>query len=277
MSRAIAAQHGRFGRACLYEMNRPLATHAHREGHLVFYLSGETPRLMVSGQTIRLDSATAVAVNSLQPHNISFDNNNQGTLMLVLYINPIWFLEMGRGSERALRFGRSSIRVNKRIDGLVRFVSNLLSDGDHHDLFNKKLHQLTQASYEQSWEQQQGSAVEKGVAPWDRVRDHRVRKSIQLMKERVGDDVALDSIASEAGLSRPHFYKLFRENVGITPNVYLNTLRMEMAIDRLITTDEPVTSIGLDLGFASQASFTRFFGSNVGIPPTDYRRVAYVS
>ena len=32
---------------------------------------------------------------------------------------------------------------------------------------------------------------------------------------------------------------------------------------------------GLDLGFASQASFTRFFTSNVGIPPTDYRRVAH--
>jgi AraC-like DNA-binding protein len=96
------------------------------------------------------------------------------------------------------------------------------------------------------------------------------------MKERLGDELDLDGIASEAGLSRPHFYKLFRENVGITPNVYLNTLRMELAIDRLVKTDEPVTSIGLDLGFASQASFTRFFGANAGIPPTDYRRVAHV-
>jgi len=63
--------------------------------------------------------------------------------------------------------------------------------------------------------------------------------------------------------------------MGITPNLYLNTLRAEHAIDDLMTTSKSVTDIGLDLGFASQASFTRFFTSNVGIPPTDYRRVAH--
>jgi AraC-like DNA-binding protein len=85
----------------------------------------------------------------------------------------------------------------------------------------------------------------------------------------------LDTIARDVGLSRPHFYKLFRQHVGLTPNVYLNTLRMEAAISRLTTTSDAVTTIGLDLGFASQASFTRFFVSNVGIAPTDYRRTTH--
>ena len=49
---------------------------------------------------------------------------------------------------------------------------------------------------------------------------------------------------------------------------------MEAAIDRLTGTADPVTAIGLDLGFASQASFTRFFTTNVGVPPSDYRRAA---
>lgn len=60
----------------------------------------------------------------------------------------------------------------------------------------------------------------------------------------------------------------------MTPNIYLNTLRMETAIERLTGSNDPVTSIGLDLGFASQASFTRFFATNVGVPPSDYRRAA---
>jgi AraC-like DNA-binding protein len=51
---------------------------------------------------------------------------------------------------------------------------------------------------------------------------------------------------------------------------------MEAAIGRLTTTGDAVTTIGLDLGFASQASFTRFFVSNVGIAPTDYRRTAHL-
>ena len=52
---------------------------------------------------------------------------------------------------------------------------------------------------------------------------------------------------------------------------------MERAIDSLTGTDKSVTDIGFDLGFSSQASFTRFFTANVGIAPTDYRRVAHLS
>ena len=47
------------------------------------------------------------------------------------------------------------------------------------------------------------------------MRDFRVRTSVRLMQDRVGDHVALDEIARESGLSRPHFYKLFREQVGV--------------------------------------------------------------
>jgi AraC-like DNA-binding protein len=51
---------------------------------------------------------------------------------------------------------------------------------------------------------------------------------------------------------------------------------MERAIDCLTATDQSVTDIGYDLGFSSQSAFTRFFCSNVGLAPSDYRRVAHV-
>ena len=88
-------------------------------------------------------------------------------------------------------------------------------------------------------------------------------------------DWMIDDVAREAGLSRPHFYKLFRRQTGITPNLYLNTLRMERAIESLTETGRTVTEIGYDLGFSSQSGFTRFFASNVGMAPSDYRRVAH--
>ena len=37
-----------------------------------------------------------------------------------------------------------------------------------------------------------------------------------------------------------------------------------------------VADIGYDLGFSSQSGFTRFFAANVGMAPTQYRRVAHV-
>ena len=96
------------------------------------------------------------------------------------------------------------------------------------------------------------------------------------MSEQLGSEIALDEVARGAGLSRPHFYKLFRRQIGVTPNIYLNTLRMERAVQRLGQTDQSITEIGDELGFSCQSVFTRFFSSHVGMAPTDYRRAVQV-
>lgn len=281
MSTALAVYHGPFGRAALYNINRPMATHAHREGHLTFLVQGTPSVVTASGIPCLIDAGTAGTVNPWQPHSFCPGDPEHGTLFLVLYIKPIWFLEVGRSAQGALRFGRDRVAVTPQIHRLVHLVSALLLENVHSDLFDGYLYELTRECYDQTWQwSPEASPFEtepmSPIQQWTGIRDYRVRNSMRLMNERIHEDTELDEIARDAGLSRPHFYKLFREQAGITPNVYLNTLRMENAIELLTKTQKPITSIGLDLGFASQASFTRFFTSNVGIPPTDYRRVASV-
>lgn len=275
MSHAIAVYHGRFGRATLYNLNHGLATHAHREGHLTFYVQGKPSSMTVHDDPYALDRATAVAVNPWEPHAFHAGDLEQGTLFLVLYIKPIWFLETARNAQSWLRFGRNRIEMTSQIDRSVHLVVSLLLEGDETDLFDGYLYELTQECFDQSWQWTPDGAPQVDCAsPFT---DFRVRKSMRLMSEKLGEEFELDDVARESGLSRPHFYKLFRKQTGITPNLFLNTLRMERAIDRLTATDTSVTHIGFDLGFSSQASFTRFFTSNVGIAPSDYRRVAHLA
>ncbi len=56
MSTAISVYHGAFGRAALYHLDRPLTMHAHREGHLVFYVDASTAVLTVNGVAQRCDA-----------------------------------------------------------------------------------------------------------------------------------------------------------------------------------------------------------------------------
>jgi AraC-like DNA-binding protein len=106
--------------------------------------------------------------------------------------------------------------------------------------------------------------------------DFRVRKSIVLMSEKLGSEIELDEVARDAGLSRPHFYKLFRRQTGVTAEIYLNTRawsapsadRPDRPIDHRDRLDE--------LGFSCQSVFTRFFSSHVGHGATDYRRAVQV-
>ena len=84
-----------------------------------------------------------------------------------------------------------------------------------------ELRSLIDACHEESWRQADASPEGHAGAA---VTDFRVRKSIRLLAEGVGAEIELDAIAREAGLSRPHFYKLFRTQTGVTPHLYVNTL-----------------------------------------------------
>lgn len=273
MARAISVHHGSFGRATLYELDKPLITHAHREGHLIFYLGGSEGRLRVGDQDVRLNRDNAIAISPWEPHSFDLADESQQSYVLTLYIKPLWFLENSRSAEFALSFGTPSISLTPAIELWVGRLTSLLLDDEPSDRFDGFLFETTTQCFDQSWRAIEQRPLLHNVQR--KFNDFRVRRSLRVMQESYTEDTAMDELAREVGLSRPHFFKLFKMQMGITPNLYLNTLRAEHAIDDLMTTNKSVTDIGLDLGFASQASFTRFFTSNVGIPPTDYRRVAH--
>lgn len=270
MSEAVAVLHGTFGRACLYAMDRTMVSHAHREGHLLFHVQGSPSEVYVDGCAIPLGPRQAVAVNPWQAHYYHQPVRGGQTLALVLYIRPAWFRNAIGNRASALRFGQAAIEVSKDLARLIDVGAMLDRDQDD-PAINDWLLTLTEYCFDQSW---RGSdAIERFAG----VHDFRLRKAIQILKQRVCEPVELDSVAREAGLSRPHFYKLFHQQVGVTPNIYLNSLRMERAIERLTATTEAVAAIGLDLGFSSQASFSRFFIANGVVPPSTYRRSAQIA
>lgn len=275
MSDAIAVFHGAFGRVCLYSMDRAMAPHGHREGHLLFHVQGPPAGLVVDGRLHPLSPGQAVAVSPWQTHYYTPLDGRAPTLALVLYIRPGWFLDAARRATATLRFGRAGIEVTDPLARLACSVANdMLAEDAADPRVEDRLCALTQAAFDQSWQwTEQGHDFAGPTLPQ---RDYRIRNALRILQERLGDTLELDGVAREVGLSRPHFYKLFRAQVGVTPNIYLNTLRMERAIERLAETGAAVSEIGLDLGFSSQASFSRFFIANGVVPPSAYRRSVHV-
>ncbi len=273
MSRAIAVFHGGFGRATIYQLNRPYNVHAHREGHLIFQLGGADGSINVTERCCPLTSASFVAVSPWEPHNFVPRDLDEGSLFFVLYVNPEWFARGAIGDVASIRFGRQLTYRTAAIDLQIRRTAAMVYASHALNTLDQELRGLIDACYSETW-RRVGELSERRV--FDGVIDFRVRKSIRLMQEGLGADIQLDNVARESGLSRPHFYKLFRTQTGVTPNLYLNTLLMERAIDTLVKTEQPVTDIGFDLGFSSQSGFTRFFAANVGMAPTDYRRAVHM-
>lgn len=273
MSHAIAVSHGEFGRAALYKLNKPIITHAHREGHLIFYIDGTPNTVTVSDEEHPNNPEFATAVSPWAPHSYNQVENGE-TICLTLYIKPMWFLENSVSAEYALNFGSTRLRITPAISDLIKRLTAHLLDEEVHSQFDNLLYCLTRECFDWSWKTTNATQM---CNVSGRFSDFRVRKSLRVMQERMTEDVEMEELARTVGLSRPHFFKLFKQQLGVTPSVYMNTLRSEQAIDDLLTTEKTVTDIAFDLGFSSQASFTRFFSSNVGIAPSEYRRVAHVS
>jgi AraC-like DNA-binding protein len=272
MSRALAVFHGHFGRATVYQLNRPFNVHAHREGHLIFHVGGTPGCVEVVDRPCPVAPETVVAVNPWEPHNFLPADLHEGALFLVLYVKAEWFAPNAVGGRR-LRFGKTRFERTAALDILVRRAAAMVCGAPSLEGLDLELRQLIEACHEESWRQVEPPRGERADAA---VTDFRVRKSIRLMAENLGSEIELDAIARESGLSRPHFYKLFRTQTGVTPHLYINTLMMEKALDALVSTESAIADIGFDLGFSSQSGFTRFFAGNVGMAPTDYRRAAKV-
>ena len=88
MSRALAVFHGHFGRATVYQLNRPFNVHAHREGHLIFHVGGTPGCIEVLDHPWPLREDTVVAVNPWEPHNFLPNDLGDGALFFVLTSTP---------------------------------------------------------------------------------------------------------------------------------------------------------------------------------------------
>lgn len=115
-----------------------------------------------------------------------------------------------------------------------------------------------------------------GVALWrgSRFTDTRIRKALGLLRARPNKDVNIDDLASQVGLSRSRFYDLFQLCTGRSPRSYLDLLCVESAIAKLSSGRARIADVSAELGFSAQSNFTRFFLNQVGVPPSEYRRVA---
>ncbi|WJR80213.1 AraC family transcriptional regulator [Bradyrhizobium sp. NP1] len=106
--------------------------------------------------------------------------------------------------------------------------------------------------------------------------DFRIRKVVDHISRAPADAQSVAAWIDVAGLSRQHFFQLFREYIGVTPRLYANSIRLERALDRLSRSTTPIHQLSQSLGFRAPSHFTRFFVDNFGSTPRAYRRGSYV-
>lgn len=115
------------------------------------------------------------------------------------------------------------------------------------------------------------SAPSAGVRNPGAISDRRLERVLGFMEQNYAENLSLAELAREAGVSRFHFVRLFKECTGLTPHSYLIRLRMNAGAALLGDTDLGVQEIALMCGYASAAHFTAAFQRHYSLSPSAHR------
>jgi len=277
MSKAIKIFQGAFGRVSLLDMSKPLVTHAHHHCHALIKVSGVDSFFSVKGRRQPLTDDSVVLVNAWEPHAYDHTPSGEGRcILLALYLETAWLGQVLRSltvSRHPRFFPQPCATLPPGARRLTNALASemLVSQEIPADILEGKIFDLFMATAEHNSSLRDYSTLFSSLQA--NTMDPRIRRAVFRMRQNLHHGENLAQLAAESGLSRAHFFELFRRSTNLTPAVYANALRVETAIGALCNPDTRICDISYDIGFSAPGHFTRFFRQHLGITPGDYRRV----
>lgn len=106
------------------------------------------------------------------------------------------------------------------------------------------------------------------------LRDPAIGRVLTLLHERPAHPWTVGRLAEEAGMSRAAMAARFTHLIGYAPMRYLTLWRMQVAARLLANGPIKVAAVGREVGYGSEAAFSRAFKKIVGTSPARWRQQA---
>jgi AraC-like DNA-binding protein len=103
------------------------------------------------------------------------------------------------------------------------------------------------------------------------LRDEVVGRVLALIHTQPGRDWSLEELARQSNSSRTNVAKRFSELVGQPPMQYLTQWRMQVAANLLIQSGAKISAIAREVGYDSEAAFSRAFKKATTMAPGAWR------
>ena len=101
--------------------------------------------------------------------------------------------------------------------------------------------------------------------------ENYIAKAIAYVEDYYPYGVSVRDMAAYVGIDRTHLYRLFKANVGTSPQQYLNEYRLKKAAEMMARQQYSLGAIALSVGFYDLSHFSKAFAACYGIQPGAYR------
>ena len=97
-----------------------------------------------------------------------------------------------------------------------------------------------------------------------------IKRILQFIDQNYTEPITPESLSSRFSLSKEHICALFRKELGMTVSEYVNTVKLNHAVELLSNSSMNVSQISEYLGYSSVYYFSKLFKRRYGISPTGY-------
>jgi len=229
------------------------------------YLPGETV-IVPANETMVIDFPEAEPENPSQCIALAVDaayiNNT------IQYLNEFYNSGAAPQHEWKLQFNQYHFDNDTEVTGLINKLMRVCSSADrtkniYADLNLKELLiRLVQSQYLQQVRTETASNTNHT----------RLNYMLHYINENITEKILVNTLCRKAYLSRNAFFKLFKEQFGVTPLEYINHERIKLAKQLLAGGNQSITQTGLQCGFTDVNYFVRTFRKIEGITPGSYQK-----
>ena len=95
---------------------------------------------------------------------------------------------------------------------------------------------------------------------------------MEYINSHINETLSNETLSDMLGYETSYFIRLFKKNIGMTPRIYIRSIRLEKAQKELASTDTPINVIAHNCGFENMSYFTRAFQEAFHTTPSAYRK-----
>lgn len=97
-------------------------------------------------------------------------------------------------------------------------------------------------------------------------------RSLHYIKTNFSDQLTIEHLAAQAGISKFHFCRKFKKHTGMSPMNFVTLMRIEKA-KGLLGRNIPVSAVAYKVGFNDLGNFIRSFKKVTGQTPSTYKKI----
>ena len=112
----------------------------------------------------------------------------------------------------------------------------------------------------------------KGEMPRKSPRSFQIAPALAYVKEHYNEEIRIRDLARVCNISESHFRRIFQECMNMTPNDYVNVVRIHEASNLLLKSHATMEEVAYRVGYGNVSTFNRNFKRMLGMTPYQWKR-----